>query len=214
LNEYRKQGYLPEAVFNFLALLGFTPPEGKEILSQNDLMEIFELSKIHKSGAVFDIKKLDWMNKEYMKKMSDAEFLEYISKYLEDGAVDKDYLYRVLPLVRERIKRFDEISEFKFFFEDPQYEKDLLIWKNKPVEEIKNSLLEVKKIVEKGIEDEAQLRLELDELGKNIADRGLVYWPFRVALSGQKNSPDPVQISLILGKQKTLSRVESAIGKL
>ncbi|MEK7153985.1 MAG: glutamate--tRNA ligase, partial [Patescibacteria group bacterium] len=70
LNEYRKQGYLPEAIFNFLALLGFTPPEGKEILSREELVEIFDLVKIHKSGAIFDTRKLDWLNGEYLKKLS------------------------------------------------------------------------------------------------------------------------------------------------
>lgn len=213
LNEYRKQGYIPEAVFNFLALLGFTPPEGKEILSPNDLLEIFELTKVHKSGAVFDIKKLDWMNKEYMKRQSDAEFVEKISEYMGGTDADKDYLYKVMPLIRERVKKFDEVHEFEFFFEKPEYEKDLLIWKKRSAEEVASALREVSGIIEKGIEDEARLRQELDDLGKRLDDRGLVYWPFRVALSGQKNSPDPVQISLILGRQETLSRIEAALEK-
>lgn len=221
LNEYKKQGYLPEALFNFLTLLGWTPPDGREILSRNELVEFFDLNKVHKSGAVFDAKKLDWLNGEYIKKLTDGELVDKLIGQLglfvqaDQGDINKDYIFKMLPLVRERIKKVSDISEFGFFFETPAYEKELLIWKSRDEDDVKNSLIGVKNIIEKiGLEDKSLLRAELDKFGKELEDRGLVYWPFRVAVSGQKNSPDPVDISWVLGKEKTLERVEKGIEKL
>ncbi len=207
--EYRKLGYLPEALVNFLGLLGFTPPDDKEILSASELIENFELEKVHKSGAVFDIKKLDWVNGEYIKKLNESELVEKLSEFID--SVDKDYLFKIMPLARERIKKLSDISEFGYFFQDPNYDKELLRWKSRSDEEVKNSLEKVEKIIDKlGTNDQEKLRGELDELGKKLEDRGLVYWPLRVALSGQKASPDPIDMAEILGKEKTLERVKRA----
>jgi glutamyl-tRNA synthetase len=215
LNEYRKRGYLPEATFNFLTLLGFTPPEGKEIISRDELIEMFDLLKIHKSGAMFDVRKLNWLNKEYIKKLDDSKFADYVSEFLNIEGIDTAYLCKTLPLIKERIEKFEDVSEFDYFFKEPTYEKGLLIWKGKSDEEVKKSLEEVRRTVEeKGVEDEKELRGELDTLGEKLGDRGLAYWPFRVALSGREASPDPVDIAEILGKEKTLERVGKALEKL
>ncbi len=215
LFEYRNQGYLPEAVFNFLALLGWTPPDGKEVLSAGELIDLFELNKVHKSGAIFDMKKLDWMNGEYIKRLNDEELAEKIVQTqfsIFNFQFSKEELVKMLPLARERIKKLSDISEFSYFFKEPEYDGGLLVWKNKSFEEIKNSLLEVVKIIEeKGTENKDALRRELDSLGVKLGDRGLVYWPFRVALSGLKASPDPVDIAGVLGKEKTLERVKRAV---
>ena len=216
LIEYESQGYLPEAIFNFLALLGWTTPGDKEILSVNELVELFELNRVHKSGAVFDIKKLDWINSEHFKILSPQEqikrLLNYLAKQTTVQNIDTDYFFKILPLVSERVKKLSDIAEFDFFFKEPEYDRGLLVWKNKDFEEIKSSLLEVAKIIEKkGTEDKDALRQELDSLGVKLGDRGLAYWPFRVALSGRKASPDPVDIAEILGKQKTLERVKRAV---
>ncbi len=214
LIEYINLGYLPEAIVNFIALLGWTPPDDREILSLNELVELFDLNKVHKSGAVFDIKKLDWMNGEYIKKMTDADLVEKLADRLGEK-INKDYIFKMLPLVRERIKKLSDISEFDYFFEDPSYESDLLIWKSRDQDDIKNTLMGVSKIIEKiGLEDKVSLRQELDNFGKEIEDRGLVYWPFRAALTGKKASPDPVDVACVLGKEKTLERIDSAISKL
>ena len=119
---------------------------------------------------------------------------------------------RALAEARERMKKLSDISEFGYFFKEPEYDRGLLVWKNKSFEEIKNSLFLVAEIVrEKGTEEKGALGQELDSLGVKLGDRGLAYWPFRVALSGLKTSPDPVDIAEILGKEKTLERVKRAM---
>jgi len=222
LNEYRKQGYLPEVMFNFLALLGFTPPENREIFSRDELIAMFDLAKVHKSGAIFNTQKLDWMNGEYIKRLKDDELAEKIiqsqsSRLPELSALEfsKEELIKIMPLARERMKKLSDIFEFSYFFKEPEYDRGLLLWKDRSFEEIKNSLSEVAKIIEeRGMEDERTLRQKLDSLGAKLGDRGLVYWPFRVALTGRRASPDPIDIAAILGKQKTLERVKRAIENL
>lgn len=198
LDEYKKD-YIPDAIFNYLAVLGFSPPDGNEILSRDELIKAFDFSKIHTSGAIFDIKKLEWINGEYIKKMSDRELTD---------AIGEQYV-KILPMVRERMKKLSDLEEFNLFFEAPTVDPDLLTWKKSTLAESKAMLANVKAIIEKeGIED---LRNKLDELGKATGDRGLVYWPLRVALSGRKASPDPIDIATILGKEEVLKRINAAL---
>ncbi|MEK7616016.1 MAG: glutamate--tRNA ligase family protein [Patescibacteria group bacterium] len=193
LDEYKEQGFLPDAMFNYLAILGYTP--SAEIISREELIKEFELTKIHKAGAVFDIKKLEWINGEYIKKMSNDELLATIGQKYE----------KILPMVRERMKKKSDLEEFDFFFEAPTVDPELLKWKKASLEESKAMLAQVKEIIEQtGLED---IRAKLDAIG--AGDRGLVYWPFRVALSGRKASPDPVDIAIILGKDEVLRRIEN-----
>ncbi len=216
LNEYKKMGYLPEALANFICLLSFTMPDGREIFTMGDLVGVFDLLKVHKSGAVFDMKKLDWINGEYIKRLNNEELAEKILEIPNDKfQMSKEGLVGIIPLARERIKKLSDISEFGYFFKEPEYDRGLLVWKNKGFEEIKNSLSLAAEIVrEKGTEDKNVLRQELDSLGIKLGDRGLAYWPFRIALSGLKASPDPVDIAEILGKEKTLERIGKAVEKL
>src|SRR3989344_9118038 len=109
LDEYKEQGFLADAIFNYLAILGFSAPEGKEILSKDELINVFDLGKIHKSGAIFDVKKLEWINGEYIRKMSNDELLMTIGEKYK----------KILPMVRERIKKTSDLAEFDFFFEEP-----------------------------------------------------------------------------------------------
>lgn len=215
LTEYKNLGYLPEALFNFLALLGWTPPDDREVLSANELIEAFDLNKVHKSGAVFDLKKLDWLNGEYLRQLTDAELADKLIKQLGREEVNKDYIFKILPLMRERIKKLSDTSEFNYFFEEPKYEKELLRWKSNDDSKIKDALSKTRKTIEKiGTDERDVLRKELDNLGAKLGDRGLVYWPLRVALTGVQASPDPVDMAWVLGKEKTLGRVSGAIEKL
>ena len=141
--------------------------------------------------------KLEWMNAEYLKKMSNDEFLMMIGQKYE----------KILPMVRERMKTKTDLEEFEFFFTEPMVDSELLKWKKATLEESKAMLARVKEMIEKeGIEN---LREKLDAFGKE--DRGLVYWPFRVALSGRKASPDPVDIAMVLGKEEVLKRINAAL---
>ena len=202
--EYKKD-YLPESLINFLGGLGYT--FSKDILSREEMVAEFDLAKVHKSGAVFDTKKLNWINTQYIKKLTPHEFRKVsgISE-ISDAAV---------PLVTERLEKLSDAQEFSYLWQKPQYEANLLLWKTSSSEEVKNSLSQTLAIIEKldAITDES-LRNELEALSVSIGNKGLVFWPLRVALSGKDKSPDPVQLGVTLGKEETLKRVRKAIGML
>lgn len=199
LDEYKSQGFLPEALFNYLAVLGFTPPDGNEIHSREEMIAMFDLVKVHKSGAVFDIKKLEWINAEYLKRMPDSELLHMIGEKYKN----------ILPMVRERMKTKKDLEEFDFFFETPKIDPEMLTWKKSTLEASQNTLREVMNVIRDSEFDAVILRQRLDTL--RAGDRGLVYWPLRVALSGKKASPDPVDIAMILGKEEVIKRIENAL---
>ncbi|MDP3793029.1 MAG: glutamate--tRNA ligase [bacterium] len=210
--DYQKD-YLPEAMLNFLGGLGYT--FSKEILTKEEMIEEFELEKVHKSGAVFDIKKLNWLNSQYIKKLSPKEFKKLANvPDLPDEAV---------PLVTERLEKLSDVQSFDYFWKEPEYNKELLKWKKSDLPKSLETITEVKKIIEdfnfeKGKDE---LRKTLDEFSVKVGDpstssgqgRGLVYWPLRVALTGKEKSPDPVDIAFVLGKQKVIERINKALGK-
>ncbi|MBI2062469.1 MAG: glutamate--tRNA ligase [Candidatus Yanofskybacteria bacterium] len=210
-----KKDYLPEAVINFLGTMSFT--FSKEILTKEEMVGEFELSKVHKSGAVFDIKKLNWINSQYIRQLSPGEFKSLTGLKVTDEAV---------PLITERLEKLSDVQNFDYFWKEPsfakasegkaEYDKELLKWKKSDLSKSLEALAEVKKIINdfdfKKEKDE--LRKILDEFSVKIGDRGPVYWPLRVALTGKDKSPDPVDILSVLGKQETLKRIENAISKL
>ena len=204
--EYKKD-YLPEALVNFMGFLGYT--YGKEILSKEEMAEEFELKKVHKSSAVFNIEKLNWTNAQYVKQLNSKTFKQITNlRNLPDKAV---------PLLTERLEKLSGVQDFDYFWKEPDYELDLLVWKDFPKNEVKNSLNEVKMIMENWDwqnSDKDALRLALDDLGKKLGDRGLVYWPLRVALTGKDKSPDPVEVAGALDKKIILKRIDVAIKKL
>lgn len=198
-----KKDYLPEAIINFLGAMSHT--FSKEILTKEEMVEEFELAKVHKSGAVFDIKKLNWLNSQYVKNLSSEEFKKVSGvPEIPDAAV---------PLITERLEKLSDAHNFDYFWKEPEYDKELLIWKNSSAKDVKNSLEESKKIVEKTENNEA-VRLALDELGQKLGNRGLAYWPLRVALTGKEKSPDPIDVLDVLGKEKAIKRINKAINKL
>ena len=200
-----KKDYLPEAIVNFLGGLSYT--FSKDILTKEEMVEEFDLSKVHKSGAVFDVKKLNWLNSQYIKKLSPEEFKKVSGMpEIPDAAVS---------LITERLEKLSDTQNFDYFWKEPEYDPKLLFWKNSSPEDVKKSLEAVSKILWKSdFHKQDLLRESLDELGKKLGNRGLAYWPLRVALTGKEKSPDPVDIAYVLGKEKTLRRVEIAIEKI
>ncbi len=198
-----KKDYLPEAIINFLGAMSFT--FSKEILTKEEMAEEFELSKVHKSGAVFDVKKLNWINSQYVKKLSPIEFKVAIGMpEIPDAAV---------PLITERLEKLSDVQNFNYFWQEPEYDKDLLIWKNSEQHIVKESLERARGVVENwDFQDLKLLRIRLDAVAGN--NRGIVYWPLRVALTGKDKSPDPVEVLSVLGKEETLKRISNAIDKL
>ncbi len=218
VEDYLAKGYLPEALVNYVALLGWNPGTEQEIFSMKELIKEFSFDKIHKAGAIFDIKKLDWMNSEYIKKLSASKFKELALPYLQKKFVDKlsDIdIDKIMNLEQQRINRLDKIGEgLEFIFIDEiNYDKKLLAWKKSTLEQAKECLKIVLSVLEKcnnwSKENLEKIILELIKTKK--LSNGDVLWPLRVALTGQEKSPTPFEIAEILGKEKSLKRIKKAI---
>jgi glutamyl-tRNA synthetase len=227
VDEFLEKGYLEEALVNFLVLLGWNQGGGstQEIFSLTELENIFDLSGLHKAGAVFDFKKLDWLNGEYIKKMT----LDELYARLESGGWFKKplvleapeymqtehYLKSVLAIEHDRLSRLDMFGDDNAFFfqEEIVYDKSLLRWKNNTDEETREALEKAQAILTAFTEaewnDKAHIETTLMEAAGD--KRGDFLWPLRVALSGAQKSPSPFEILFVLGQQKTLERIAKAI---
>lgn len=221
VKEYREKGYLPEALINFMAFLGWNPGDEREIYSIASLVKEFTLEKVQKAGAIFNIKKLDFLNGFYLRQKSLEKLTELCLPYfIEAGLVIKEeinleYLKKIVAIYQERLKKISEIVELTdFFFKDKlEYDRGLLKWKDMEDKEIKSSLDKLEKILSKiKTEEWEKQRLEnvlLPEAEKT-GDRGKLLWPLRAALTGKEASAGPFEIAEILGKEKTLKRIKEA----
>ena len=202
LAEYREDGYLPEAMTNFLALLGWHPTDNKEILSAEELADAFDIARVQKAGAVFSVDKLNWINAQYIKAMDDAE----IARRLGWEATPKNM--KIVALLKNRAQTLRDFPLYgAFFFEQPDYAADLLIWKTMTVAGAVASLERSCALIEAGQAAEIPAMAETH-------GRGETFWPLRVALSGLKDSPAPLDILDALGAEEALARTGIAIGKL
>ncbi|PIR73510.1 MAG: glutamate--tRNA ligase [Candidatus Moranbacteria bacterium CG10_big_fil_rev_8_21_14_0_10_35_21] len=227
VEDYLAKGYLEEALLNFVALIGWNPGQGstQEVFSLQELIKYFELEKVHKAGAVFDPKKLDWINSQYIKKLSIDELYQKAIKFLEQKEFfqkaptekkSEEYIKKILQIEQDRLENLFSVGESsQFFFQDLEYDKNLLAWKNMSGEEIKNSLEKAQKILEEvsGLEWRKD-SLEKIMMEKAGAQRGELLWPLRVALTGEKKSPSPFEVVWVLGKEESLKRLEAAISRL
>jgi len=237
VEDYQAKGYLPEALINFCALLGWHPKGEEEILSLEEIIKEFKVSDIGISPAVFDIEKLDYMNGMYIRKKSIDELTEMAIPFLvksnflevrgEDfinnltgEKLDLNFIKQVVGLAHDRLKKLSEIGELSefIFLKKPNYEKDLLIWKHNTEEKMKQNLIEVGEVLEHiPAEDWTKYSIE-EALFSHIKAKelnvGEMLWPMRVALTGRKASPGPFEVAEVLGKNKSLERVKVAINKL
>lgn len=224
INEYKNQGYLAEALINFMAFLGWNPGTTKEIFSMGELVEEFLLERVQKGGAIFNLDRLDWLNGNYIRRMDTKELTEKIIPFLKganlisDGNIDKAYIEKIVKLEQGRMKKlFDITQNVQFFFKDIDYDAELLKWKDMTSEEIKISLKTIlNKMSRIGDSQftENNLSNAIMPEAEIIGDKGKIFWPLRVALTGLRASAGPLQIAEILGKQKTIARLEIAINKL
>jgi nondiscriminating glutamyl-tRNA synthetase len=220
LLNYRERGYVPEAMVNFLALLGWHPHGDKEMLSREELIAEFDIDRVQQSGAVFNEEKLDWLNREHIKAMPIATVAELAAPFFAKQNItvhDEALLERVIAVQIARAKTLEELATASaFFFSVPQYEPNLLIWKDKSTLKEVADVLSGARVVINGIAAEdfnhetltACLPLIVGE-----RSRGVVLWPLRVAVSGQANSPDPIEIMSVIGKDESLKRIDAAIKK-
>ena len=214
VTRFRKEGYLPEAVVNFLALLGWNPGDEREMFSLKDLVKEFSMDKVQKSNAVFNVQRLDWINGSYIRQKSPKELAELLSPYLP--GTSKDAIEKAVVLYQGRLKKLSEIGELaNFFFKEKiEYPKEMLKWKQYSEKDTEKALQTVEQILT--LTPEADWTKEvLEELllkeAEKVGDRGYLLWPMRVALTGQEASPGPFEVAEVLGKEKTLQRIQNAI---
>ncbi|MDD5721395.1 MAG: glutamate--tRNA ligase family protein [Candidatus Pacebacteria bacterium] len=214
--DYEKEGYLPDAMINYLAFLGFNPGGEKEVYTREELIKVFDLTKIQHSGAKWSDDKLNWINKEHMKLLSKEEIEKNILKSLPENMREK----KIVPLIFERISKWGDIKEMiekgelDLFFKQPNYPKEKLIFKNTSPEKTSENLqLAIKALEELKEENFSQENIKnvLMSLADKMSSKGELLHPVRFALSGMDKSPDPFTIASVLGKNETLSRLQKAV---
>lgn len=215
-----EQGFLTEAVVNFVALLGWSPSSDEEIFSLEELVKEFDYHRISKSPAVFDMVKLRWMNGEYMKKMDDEKFYEMALPYIKEVITKELDFHKIAAMVKTRIEVFPDIKDHIDFFEQvPEY--DTSMYNHKKMKSTEASSLQVLQEVKPLLEAQddysndalfAMLSAYAKEHGYKI---GFVMWPIRTALSGKQMTPaGATEILEVLGKEESQVRIQAAIEKL
>lgn len=249
LSQYQEEGYLPEAMVNFLAFLGWNPGEEREIYSMPSLIKDFSLEKCHKSGAIFNQRKLFWINGFYIRQKNITKLTELCIPYLikaklineikdhdkmppvfgqelvgqkylikdTEEVIDSFTLEKIIGLYQERLKILSEISGLTDFFfkKDIEYDADLLAWKEADNDLIKKALDLLEEKLSEISEENWNRQYLLDIIGPEAekfkdGNRGYVLWPLRAALSGKKASAGPFEIAELLGKAKTIQRIQKA----
>jgi glutamyl-tRNA synthetase len=214
------QGFVAEAVVNFVALLGWSPEDGNEIMSLEDLVRKFNYTRISKSPAVFDMQKLRWMNGEYIKAMDFDKFYERALPFIQETIHKPLDFKHIAEMVKTRIEIFPDIKDMIDFFEAvPEYKNELYVNK-KSKTTLQNSLALLKDVLPLLEAQEDYSNDALFELLKNYGEAhekktGFVMWPIRIALSGRQMTPaGATEIMEVLGKEESLQRIKAGIAKL
>lgn len=212
-----EQGFLTEAIVNFVALLGWSPTDNQEFFTLEELVKAFDYHNMSKSPAVFDMTKLRWMNGEYIKKMDDEKFFELAKPYLEAAIKKPLDLKKIAGMVKTRIETLCDIADQVDFFEEmPEYSADMYIHKKMKTtkENSLETLKEVLLILE--AQDDFSNDALFEALSKYVADKGVktgfVMWPIRTAVSGKQMTPaGATEIMEIIGKEESLARIRKGI---
>ncbi len=218
---YIQKGYLKEALINFLALLGWNPGTPQEIFSMDELLTTFSIDRIQKSGAIFDVKKLDWLQGQWMRKLPLAEFAEHIRPYVlkryPQAKDDAGFLNKA-QLVQERVLFFPDAPEMlTFFYEEPVVATELLLNEKQGVtQENLPTILALltttlEPVSEKSWTIEGLKELLFKTAETNGLKKGQLLWPMRAALTGQQFSPGAFEVAAALGKKKSLERLDKII---
>ncbi len=225
ITEYLEQGYLPEAMVNFLALLGWSLDDKTEIISRDELVKHFSLERISKTAAIFNHEKLNWMNGVYIRSLGADDFTRSILPFLETGLpagvkrpLDVDYVRQITPLVQERARILSEVPELtQFFFIDAlDYDARLLVGKNM-TRDTALSALEVsyENLGQRQRFDEESLETLLRPLAEELGLKtGQLFGMLRVAVTGRTAAPPLFQTMAVLGKELCLTRIAAALEKL
>ena len=216
---YREKGFFPETVVNFLSLLGWNDGTEKELFSLEELTQVFDLKRVHKSGAKFDPEKNKWFNHQYLMKQEDLVLAEQFSQIIESKDLNRYFslvdLAKIVSLIKERadfVSEFFEMSDFFFIAPTSYDEKASKNWKAETpalMEELISVLEEISDFTSVNIET-----IVKDWMTKNEIGMGKVMQPFRLSLVGALKGPHLFDIVEVIGKQETITRIQKAIEKL
>lgn len=218
IEDYRKLGYLPEALFNFITLLGWSPNSEQEIFTIEELVAEFDVNRLSKSSAKFDVQKLSWINNQYIKKMDDDKYIELVMPFISEVAnvenYSKEQLIKICMLYKDQISYGAEIVEVsKLFFNEENIDAEAMEFINE------NDVFEVIIDFRNLLVNQADLSPEniknmIKEAGKNTNSKGkLLFMPIRIASTGQMHGPELADIINILGTDKVLSNIDSILKK-
>jgi len=222
VEELRAQGYLPEALLNFVALLGWNPGTEREFFTLTELEKEFDLTKVNKSPAMFDMDKLNHFNAHYIHQMNNEELLEKVKPFskMDFAKYDNSFLQKVVSVVKERmvlLADFDSLTTY--FFNDTDVEKDMIRFAKS---DWQSTLVGLEKTIENLEMLDAEKWESIDELNNFLSEivavnglkNGDVFWPIRVSLSGLMASPSPAELLWVLGPQESLRRLKTALVKI
>ncbi|MEK7614807.1 MAG: glutamate--tRNA ligase [Patescibacteria group bacterium] len=222
VESYLEKGFLKEALLNFIAILGFNPSGDQEIYTQEELMHAFEIKKVSKSGPIFDVNKLLWMNGQYIKALSTKELVSRVKPFLdgEGQTISDELLGRICDVEKTRMSILSEINELSSCYRKlGEYSVESLVWKKSSREDAHLQLSEIHtflsslspEIFEKIELLEEGIKRYIEETGK---ETGNVLWPLRVSLSGKEKSASPFELAWVIGREETLSRILHATALL
>lgn len=219
--DFLQKGYLKDALINYIALVGWSPESNQEILSHDELIEQFSIDRVSKSGGIFDVKKLDWVNAHYIKELSDEEIAKEIKPYLiEEGLIDENYdqetLVNLASTFKTSLNRFSEIVEqTSFLFKDYKSEgyydevKDRL-----ESEDAKTVLRKIKEVLSEEQMNEELANGLMKKVQKATGIKGKnLYMPARAAISGQEHGPEMSHLFMVLGNGKIIERIDYVLDK-
>jgi len=221
VEDYRDKGYLKESLINFVALLGWNFGDDKEFYEMDELIEKFSLERVHKAGAVFNLEKLNWLNYEHLRRKPDSEILKMLRFEIEKSEnrnedYQDEYLLKVINAMKERVTFIKEyLTKSPYFFKAPQsYEEQNLKkrWKNDSAELLVNLKENFAKLTNPSKED-FEKALDDTAIQLNVGKGKLIH-PLRIAVSGVGEGPGVYDIIIIIGKEETISRINTALQKL
>jgi glutamyl-tRNA synthetase len=223
--EYKDKGYLPEAIINFITLLGWNPKTEQEIFSLKELIKEFDLSKVNKASAIFNIEKLDWLNGQYIKKIDIKKLTEMRKPYIEQEGYsvdDEALLTSTMELERDRLKTLNDSSEVAgYILQSPQnYDASILVPQKGSKGETINVLKELRTFLgslldEKSFEKSESLKEDVvDWIKKQQLTNQQVLWPLRVAVTGLEKSADVFDVMVKVGQIRTLHNIDYALERL